>query len=224
MPRLKAAPLAARAPRREALRYLGCGPAAPSAATAALLEECFAELGQAATPTWLARRFALERGPEGLRCAGVALPGTTVAQNLAGCGQAYLFAATLGPGPDRLLLRYGRTAVARAAVLHAAGAALVEQLCDEACAALAADARAEGLFLRPRFSPGYGDLPLALQPQLVRVLDAPRQIGLTVTDHFVLRPGKSVTAVLGLCTQPGLCARGCASCTKQDCIYRRKMP
>jgi cobalamin-dependent methionine synthase I len=52
--------------------------------------------------------------------------------------------------------------------------------------------------LRPRFSPGYGDLSLSVQSDLLNVLDARRNIGLTLSDSLMMIPQKSVTAIVGL--------------------------
>jgi cobalamin-dependent methionine synthase I len=52
--------------------------------------------------------------------------------------------------------------------------------------------------LRPRFSPGYGDLPLELQTNLFKVLDCQHFIGLTLNDSMLMSPSKSVTAIVGL--------------------------
>ncbi|WP_209344519.1 hypothetical protein [Flavonifractor sp. AGMB03687] len=110
--------------------------------------------------------------------------------------------------------------MARAAVDQAVAAALIEAVCDDACDQLAE--RYPGRYLRPRFSPGYGDFPLTDQPELVRRLDGPRKIGLTATDTCLLAPIKSVTAVIGLSNTPGKChAGGCATCSKTNCAFRR---
>ena len=74
-----------------------------------------------------------------------------------------------------------------------------------------------------RYSPGYGDLPLTLQPQLLSLLDAARQIGLTLTDTCLMTPRKSVTALFGLSGRPpARHASGCQSCSlKETCSYRK---
>ena len=61
-----------------------------------------------------------------------------------------------------------------------------------------AEAAARGLRTNFRFSPGFGDLPLAVQPAFLAALDAPRRIGLAATAGNLLVPTKSVTAVVGL--------------------------
>lgn len=37
-----------------------------------------------------------------------------------------------------------------------------------------------------RFSPGYGDYPIEMQKEYLRILDAPRKIGLTTGDSVCL--------------------------------------
>ena len=56
----------------------------------------------------------------------------------------------------------------------------------------------EGYYIRPRFSPGYGDFDIAHQDMILRMLDTAKKIGLTLTGGNMLTPSKSVTAVIGL--------------------------
>ena len=67
-----------------------------------------------------------------------------------------------------------------------------------------------------RFSPGYGNWPLEIQPQLGKIIKT-EQIGLQVTENFLLFPRKSVTAIIGL--MPGdqclTTKRGCSSCSQK---------
>ena len=89
------------------------------------------------------------------------------------------------------------------------------------CAAIAAQTAAEGLTLRPRFSPGYGDFPISCQRALLRALEAPKRIGLTATETMMLTPTKSVTALVGLSPEAAPCRPGgCRACGKADCAFR----
>ena len=54
---------------------------------------------------------------------------------------------------------------------------------------------ASGVRLKPRRSPGYGDLPLELSRKIISELDATRKIGVSITDSDLLVPSKSVTAI-----------------------------
>ena len=85
-----------------------------------------------------------------------------------------------------------------------------------------AEAAEEGLYLRPRFSPGYGDLPLSCQPDFCRVLEAEKTVGITLTESFLMMPSKSVTAVIGVSKIAAGCVKeGCEVCSNKNCLYRR---
>ena len=140
---------------------------------------------------------------------------------LAQCDQAVLLACTLGTKFDAMVRSAQVRDMARAVILDACGSALVEQGCDEAERDIAA--RFPGLYLTDRFSPGYGDLPLSLQPGLCAVLDAERRVGIHVTSSFLMNPGKSVTAVIGLADKPQMARiRGCAWCVMRNTCTLRK--
>lgn len=207
-------------PRPEALRYLGCRGTAPDEATAALLTERIRAVENAADPRWTSVEVPLTLRPGGVELGDWSVHSEKLRSHLEGCTAALLFGATLGVGVDRLIARSAAGQVARAAVDQAAAAALIEAVCDDACGQLAQ--RYPGRYLRPRFSPGYGDFPLTAQPELLRRLDGPRKIGLTATDSCLLAPIKSVTAVIGVANTPGSChAGGCATCSKPNCAFRR---
>ena len=108
-------------------------------------------------------------------------------------------------------------------MLQAVGAERIEALCDLFNGEITEKKRAEGLYTRPRFSPGYGDLPLELQKDIFDVLDCPRQIGLTLNQSLLMSPSKSVTAIIGVGADGGCVhAAGCAACGKTDCTFRRE--
>ena len=58
-----------------------------------------------------------------------------------------------------------------------------------------------GETLVSRYSPGYGDYPLSEQQRLMALLDAPRRVGVSLTDALVMAPSKSVSAVIGVKTE-----------------------
>ena len=145
-----------------------------------------------------------------------------MSRNLADCHKIIVFAATLGTGADHLIHKYSRLEMSRAVVMQAAAAAMIEEYCDQVCSGLKAEYEARGEYLRPRFSPGYGDFPLECQPALLGALEAGKRIGIKLTDSLLMMPSKSVTAVMGISKKPHRCdVRGCEACGKTDCAYRR---
>lgn len=187
------------------------------------VREAARELAAQVQPRYTFKVFDLkfQGGAIELTGAGVTLTGADANKMLAQCSQAVLLACTLGAPFDLRLSAVQARDMAKAVILDACGSALVEAGCDAAQAELAA--RLPGRYLTDRFSPGYGDLPLALQPDICAALDAPRRLGLHVTDSLLLNPVKSVTAVIGLSDTPQPARiRGCAYCAMRDRCALRK--
>ena len=206
----------------EALRYLGAGPHPPEELrrqAAAVAEELAAQV----QPRYTYKLFPLAREEAGFRLVGtkLLLYGQTAERMLAQCAQAVLLACTLGTKFDAMVRSAQVRDMARAVILDACGSALVEQGCDEAERDITA--RFPGLYLTDRFSPGYGDLPLSLQPAICRMLDAERRVGIHVTPSFLMNPSKSVTAIIGLSDRPQMARiRGCAWCVMRNTCKLRK--
>ena len=112
--------------------------------------------------------------------------------------------------------------VSEAAILQAAAASAVEEVCDALNLEINAEMEKSGLYARPRFSPGYGDFPLEHQPAFLKALDAAAKIGIHLTDGYLMMPSKSVTALIGFSGEKTACSlEGCEMCHKTDCTYRR---
>lgn len=208
---------------REAVRYLGYGKHAVDDQTLGLIADSFGSLRTLSSRKSVYRIFDLEQEDgETVRFGSLTVKSKSLGKNLRGCDKIVLFGATLGIGVDQLLSRTSKTDMAKTVVLQACAAALLEEYCDECQERIRQEMESEGRYLRPRFSPGYGDFPIECQRDLVRMLDCAKSIGLTLTESCMMAPSKSVTAVIGAGRAAVRCHRqGCESCEKLDCIYRR---
>lgn len=112
---------------------------------------------------------------------------------LEGSKEALIFAVTLGMGVDRHLLRLSKTSVSELFLADAVASAYAEAAADRAQELLLG-----GNSTKKRFSPGYGDLPLELQPAILSALSAEKHLGLTLTDTLLMKPQKSITAIVGM--------------------------
>ena len=190
----------------EALRYLGIGGQAAEsirASVAAVADK----LTAAIQPRYTYRVCSLQKTEAGflLPEAELVLPGADAAKMLEQCDQAVLMACTLGTQFEALLRREQARDMSRAVILAACGSAWVEAGCDQVEQEL------------DRFSPGYGDLPLSLQPKICAALDTQRRLGLYVTESYLMNPSKSVTAIIGLSDWPQMARiRGCAYCSMRE--------
>ena len=209
---------------KEALRYLGYGRNPGEERTLELIRQSFEELEGLREERIVWRREPVTvREPDQVETAGMDIRSRGLARNLKGCLEVILVAATLGTRTDLLLRRYSRTDMTRAVILQACAAARLEEYLDTWQEERKKELEEEGLYLRPRFSPGYGDFSIHHQKALLQRLEAPKRIGLTMTDGYMLTPSKSVTALAGISLEETACHRqGCESCGKIDCAYRRE--
>ena len=202
----------------QAARYFGAR-GTPDESTMALLEKCAVPLLAVATP----RAVWLEADVDALAEAGI-LRGGDVMKHLEGCPQVLLLAVTLGPAVDAQIRCAGVGDIAAGVASDALGSALAEQAAEAAEAELRQWAAKEGKYLTGRFSPGYGDWDIAVQPLVANALDTVRRAGLCVTDTNLMTPRKSVTAILGVSDHPvkGKLA-GCGHCVlRTRCEYRKR--
>lgn len=216
--------------KNEVLRYLGRSRQEVPEEISALIDECIDLIRSTAKARHVMRVVSIEFLKDEISMVNtdtgmgtrLALKGADIARYLSGCCQATLFAATLGVAADNLVRVQEKTDLTRSLILDACATQLIEEACEEIEAKVRTEAAAEGLTASRRFSPGYGDFPLEIQPDLLAVLGAEKQIGLTCTESLILLPRKSVTAVIGLGKDVNSAESGCVGCAMRDsCICKR---
>lgn len=181
--------------RKEVLRYAR---AEGDEATLALLESCIAEAGDKLSYKVSYARFGIEIHGDDINLGFAMTTSHSLAKCLDGCHEIILLSATVGFGIDRLIEKYSLISPSRAIILQALGSERVEALCDVFCNELAIQEEKNGNTLRPRFSPGYGDLSLDLQKDIFAALGCTKTIGITLGDNLFMKPTKSVTAIIGI--------------------------
>lgn len=208
---------------KEAIRYLGYGRQAVDEPTLALVHESLKELEIIAEVKFVYRIFELSYTDiNSVKVNNITIRSQNLIKNLSGCEKCILFGITLGAMVDRVLQKYEKINMAKAVVFQACAAAYLEEECNKMQLSWAEELKKEEKYLRPRFSPGYGDFSILHQKDILDLLDAPRKIGLTMTESCMMTPTKSVTAIIGISNTNERChVSGCEVCEKTDCIYRR---
>lgn len=124
-----------------------------------------------------------------------------VASGLKGCQKSTLFAATI----DKDLPNYAQKCLETGSLYEAIladnlGSHGVEMIAEKFHQFLKARYLPQGLFSSLRFSPGYGDWLLEEQEKIINYL----QVGglIEVTTNYLLKPVKSITALVGWSTKP----------------------
>ena len=170
-------------------------------ASSALIEECL----EAATPllrprgVFMIRRIQT-RDQVGvhLKSTSLVLPGLSVERLLVDATAVAVMAVTIGPDLEQAVSRAQNQGLPqRAVILDAIGSEAVEAAAESINALIETMARQAKATITRRFSPGYGDLSLAIQPAIHAELHL-TDIGIQVTKRHMLLPQKSITAVIGV--------------------------
>jgi hypothetical protein len=225
----------------EIKRYLQYSDSAADSGIDQLILECIDEMKKISTPHYLISIFPVHFdahvGGFVLENTNLQIISHDLTRFLQGSEQIVLFACTLGVAIDRRIKQYSLSDITRALVFDATASAMVELVCDYAENTLREELAQTSRFLSLRYSPGYGDLSIDLQPKLLHILDAAKTIGLQCNSSLQLIPSKSVTAVLGINStnpypnsyqskdtdnsQP--ISQSCAKCLQFNrCYYRKK--
>lgn len=204
---------------KEILRYLGTKE--PTSQLSELINSCLSELEEKLVFKVCYKEFPIKNKSETFDLEFIKTSSSDLKKNLKFCHKIILFAATVGIELDRLISKYSHISPAKALVFQAIGAERIESLCNAFNREITENAKKEGLFTAPRFSPGYGDFNIEIQKEIFKVLDCPRKIGLSLNSSFLMTPSKSVTAIIGIGDKKCKEADGCITCNKYDCAYRR---
>lgn len=215
--------------RAEALRYLGYSGQSLEGDLEQRFDEAIFACEHEVTPRSVHAFFGIDQAQSSeqrvvLANCGLVLEGYDIARHVKGACEVALMACTLGDACERTLRRLAATSPTDALLFDAASSALVEAVANAEEASVVQEAAERGLHTNCRFSPGYGDFPLAVQPQFLAVLDAGRRIGLSATRDYLLVPRKSVTAVVGVFSEgvSGEAVRSsCSLCSLRECCELR---
>lgn len=183
---------------KEAIRYLGFGKHPVDDKTMQLIKESFDELEKLAEKKFVYEIFELSAIGGGVQIGQLNIHSKSLYKNLEPCKQVVLFGATLGTSVDRQLRKYEILNIAKAVVWQACAAAFLEEFCDEMQEKILKEL-GPNYTMRPRFSPGYGDFSITYQDDILRMLNATKHVGITLTEAKMMSPSKSVTALIGIC-------------------------
>lgn len=211
--------------KEETLRYLGYKGTPIPQNLDKMIDRCLTLAAQTAEPKSVYARYNLQKTPQGLILEGtdVCLTGADVAAHLQNCKEVYLLAVTVGLKADRLIRMKMTSAPDEGVIFNSAFGVAIEAVADAVEDEIRAKCAQRGLNTTWRYSPGYGDLPLDSQRDILTALGAPYKIGLSVTDTMILTPTKSVTAIIGVTdTAADKRQNKCDYCGNRDkCVFRK---
>ena len=130
---------------------------------------------------------------------GTVFESASLAKMLEGCQEVLLMAATSGSAIMQVIASdIAGANITRGVVLDATASEVVDAALSWITAYFNQVLLRQGrVVTRKRFSAGYGDLALATQRELYRLLQLER-IGIELTESCILIPEKSVSAIAGI--------------------------
>lgn len=181
----------------EVKRYMRAGKDESQELDAAVREQ-IEKVYRATTPRACYVKLPLVICGDAIKIGSFEMKSQSLAKRLDGCIFAYIFAATVGSEVDRLIRASSVRSSLLGLITDASGSAAVEDACDELCRMFSESEKTDGCKTVTRFSCGYGDLSIEYQNDILKMLDAKKNIGVTLTLGGMMTPTKTVTAIVGV--------------------------
>lgn len=208
----------------EILRYLGYKNKKVDKETQAILKEALNELYEFSQLKYVYKIFEITKTKNTLCLEDqINIRSKDLYKLFINSEKTAVFAASLGFYVERKIQYYSKINLSKAIIFDACATAYIEALCDYIESEIREIAQKEGQGITYRFSPGYGDLPLHHQKEILSVLEADKLIGLSCSPSSLLIPRKSVTAFIGFTKDKVIRKKQCINCNRyKDCQFSKK--
>lgn len=212
--------------KNEVLRYLGYNGQEIQEDLKNLIEDCRNETRAISNTKYIYEYFDIEHTSQGIKVVNsdTTFISNDIKNHLKDCHSIVIMAVTAGANIEKNIKLMEKTNLTKALIMDACATTLVEEVCDEIEKAIKIQAESKKLNITSRFSPGYGDLSLEAQKDIVSLINSNRRIGLNLSSNNILFPRKSVTAIIGIGKiEKKNNINKCINCNKKDtCLFRRK--
>lgn len=147
-----------------------------------------------------------------------------VARLLEQCEKVAVFLVTIGNHLEEMVSRLAEDGlILQATVLDAIGSVAAEKVADFVQGRIGEVARAQGLCISQRFSPGYCDWDVGQQKMVFGAVNG-ASMGVRLTEGCLMLPRKSISGIIGIGPGNGNVENynPCKTCNKRDCPDRRQ--
>lgn len=166
------------------------------------------------------KTFTIQEATINLNNGEFIIKSRDLAQHLHGSQKIIVMAVTAGTAVDHLIKKNLVKDASKGLITDAVASTFVEALADASCEKIVDEYGNDRNF---RYAPGYGDLSLTVQSDILQTLKADKTIGLYANNSHMLVPSKSITGIFGLFDQPIHKNKSCNNChVVNDCSYRKR--
>jgi len=196
----------------------------PSARIASLVNEYAENTCHLIEPSYsyVLRDINLVRGSRVVIEGSVTFQSEVVAHLLEQCERVAILIVTIGNRLEEMVRHLAEDGlVLQAAVLDTIGSGVAETVADFVQDRIGEVARAQGLYISHRFSPGYCDWDISQQKMVFQAMNGDTA-GVRLTEQCLMLPQKSVSGIVGISSSDKVeDYKPCKTCTKSDCLGRR---
>ena len=187
--------------REEVLRYLEYKGQDIDNNLVEIIEECRNIAKDRINPRYTFRVYSIKQKYKGiieLEGTNLILESNDLYEILKDCNECILMAATLGINIEKDIKKYSCTELTKGIIIDSCATTAIEEVCDKVQNEIENNILKNGQYLTFRYSPGYGDLSIEKNTEILTILNSQKEIGLTVTDSGIMIPRKSVVALIGV--------------------------
>lgn len=140
------------------------------------------------------------------------------------CDKCILMSATLGVEIEKEIRKLTYTELTKGVIVDACATTAIEEVCDIVQENMEKSLFDKGKYITMRYSPGYGDLSIDKNKDIINILNGHNRIGLTVSDSGIMIPRKSVVAIIGISNKETKNRkRTCEDCSnRHSCKFKKE--
>ena len=187
--------------REEVLRYLEYKGQDIDNNLIEIIEECRNIAKDRINPRYTFRVYSIKQKYKGiieLEGTNLILESNDLYEILKDCNECILMAATLGINIEKDIKKYSCTELTKGIIIDSCATTAIEEVCDKVQNEIENNILKNGQYLTFRYSPGYGDLSIEKNTEILTILNGQKEIGLTITNSGIMIPRKSVIAIIGI--------------------------
>ena len=187
--------------REEVLRYLEYNGQYIDEKLDHTIDECIKITKQKINPRYTFRVYSIKQKYKGiieLEGTNLILESNDLYEILKDCNECILMAATLGINIEKDIKKYSCTELTKEIIIDSCATTAIEEVCDRVQNEIENNILKNGQYLTFRYSPGYGDLSIEKNTEILTILNGQKEIGLTITNSGIMIPRKSVIAIIGI--------------------------
>ncbi|MGL5694957.1 MAG: vitamin B12 dependent-methionine synthase activation domain-containing protein [Peptostreptococcaceae bacterium] len=190
-----------------------------------IIEECRYATKERINPRYTFRVYSINKIKNIVEIEGtnLKLESSDLYNLLKDCHKCILMAATIGLEIEKDIKKYSYTELTKGIIMDSCATTAIEEVCDAVEENIKNETLEKGEYLTYRYSPGYGDLSIENNIEILSLLNGQKEIGLTITGSGIMIPRKSVVAIIGIKYTVDNHKKTCDTCEhKNTCKYRRK--